>query len=389
MSCTEAFHVHSSDSFLSSLPLSHALERTGGYYVPLFKGATIAYAESFNTVLQNLREVRPTFLVSVPHFFEKVHARIMDGAMRSSAPKKKLFFWAIGIGKTRTAERAEKRHRPALAVKRWLADMLVFRRLRAETGGRLRFCTSGGAPLPREIAEFFFAIGLPVLEGYGTTEASPVLAVNTLENFKIGSVGKPLPGVEISVAEDGEILARGPNIMREYFNKPALTNEALRDGWYHTGDIGHIDADGFLVITDRKKELIVTSGGKKIAPQPIEWLLKTSDYIAEAILVGDTRKFVSAIIVPDFETLHAFADAEGISYGTDAELVRHPAVIKKIGDEIASKSEDLAGYERVKKFILREKDFSLEDNELTPTFKIRRRAVEKKYQNEINALYSD
>ena len=389
MSCTEAFHVDASDTCLSFLPLSHALERTGGYYVPLHRGVTIAYAESFNTVLQNLREVHPTFLVSVPRFFEKVHSRIIKAATRSPTAKKRLFFWAVGVGKTRLGSAGEKPPRSARALKHWLADMLVFRRLRAETGGRLRFCISGGAPLPREIAEFFFAIGLPILEGYGTTEASPVLAVNTLRNCKIGAVGKPLPGVDITIADDGEILARGPNIMSGYFNKPALTSDVLRDGWYHTGDIGHIDADGFLVITDRKKELIVTSGGKKVAPQPIEWLLKTSDYIAEAILVGDTRRFVSAIIVPNFENLRAFAQTAGISCASDAELVRHPAVIKKIGDEITSKSEHLAGYERVRKFILREKDFSLEDNELTPTFKVRRRVVEKKYENEIDALYRE
>jgi long-chain acyl-CoA synthetase len=313
----------------------------------------------------------------------------MDKANAGSSAKKRLFFWAVGVGTTHTGQPMGTRPRAAIGIKRWIADTLVFRKIRAQTGGRLRFCISGGAPLPREIAEFFCAIGLPVLEGYGTTEASPVLAVNTLDEFKIGTVGRPLPGVDIKIAEDGEILARGPNIMHGYFNKPELTREALRNGWYHTGDIGHIDADGFLVITDRKKDLIVTSGGKNVAPQPIEWLLKTSDYIAEVILIGDKRRFVSAIIVPNFEKLHAFADAAGISSGSDAELARHPAVIKKIGDEIKSKSEHLAGYERVRKFILREKDFSLEDNELTPTFKVRRRVVEKKYENEIDTLYRD
>jgi long-chain acyl-CoA synthetase len=387
--CTEAFHVDARDSFLSFLTLSHALERTGGYYVPLFTGATIAYAENFGSVLQNLQEVRPTFLVSVPRFFERVHSRIMDKAARSSPAKRRLFFWAVGIGKTRALQPKRTRGRPDLAAGHWIAERLVFRKLRAQTGGRLRFCISGGAPLPKEIAEFFLAIGLHVLEGYGTTEASPVLAVNTFQDFKIGAVGKPLPGVEIAIADDGEILARGPNIMHGYFNKPALTGEVLRDGWYHTGDIGHIDSDGFLVITDRKKDLLVTSGGKKVAPQLVESLLRTSDYISEAILVGDARKFVSAIIVPDFEHLRAYADSAGIAYQSDAELVRQPAVVKKIGEEIANKSRNLAGYERVRKFILREKNFSLEDNELTPTFKIKRRVVEKEYQNEIDALYRE
>lgn len=389
LSCTETFQIEAKDRCLSFLPLCHALERTGGYYAPLYKGVTIAYAENFNTVLQNLGEAQPTFLVSVPRFFEKVYTRILDKANEGSTARKKLFFWAVGVGTIHTGQSMEKRIPATTRIKRWVADTLVFRKIRAQTGGRLRFCVSGGAPLPREIAGFFCAIGLPILEGYGTTEASPVLTLNTFEHFKIGTVGRPLPGVEITIAEDGEILARGPNIMHGYFNKPALTSEALRNGWYHTGDIGHIDADGFLVITDRKKDLIVTSGGKNVAPQPIEWLLKTSDYIAEAILVGDTRRFVSAIIVPSFEKLHAFADAAGISYGSDAELVRHPLVIEKIDKEIKSKSQDLAGYERVRKFILREKDFSLEDNELTPTFKVRRRVVEKKYENEIDALYRE
>jgi long-chain acyl-CoA synthetase len=278
---------------------------------------------------------------------------------------------------------------PTTRLKRWLSGRIVTSKLRAQTGGNLRFCVSGGAPLSREIAEFFFAIGLPVLEGYGTTEASPVLSVNTLIDFKLGTVGKPLKGVEIRIAEDGEILARGANIMHGYFNRPDLTEEALREGWFHTGDIGHIDPDGFVVITDRKKDLIVTSGGKKVAPQPIEQLLKESVYVSEALLIGDDRRFVSAIIVPNFDRLREFAGSAGIPVDSDSELVRQPLVIKKISEEIAKKSGNLAGFERVRKFILRERGFTLEDGELTPTLKVRRRVVERNLQREIDALYAE
>jgi len=386
---TETFHIDSNDCCLSFLPLSHALERTGGYYAPLSKGATIAYAESFNTVAENLREVRPTFFISVPRFFEKIYERINDRIAAGPHVQKKLFSWAVRAGKTYTRQSLDKRVSATTRLNRLAADWLVSRKLREHLGGRIRFCVSGGAPLSRDIAEFFWAVGLPLLEGYGTTEASPVLSLNTLKAFRFGSVGKPLAGVEIRIAGDGEILARGPNIMHGYFKRPDLTAEVIRDGWYHTGDIGHIDPDGYIVITDRKKDLIVTSGGKNVAPQLIERVLKTSDFIAEVVILGDKRRFISAIIVPDFKRLDDFAAAAGISYGTHAELVRHPAVIKRIEEEVKKKGGQLAGFERVRKFILRDRAFSVEEGDLTPTLKVRRRVVEKKLAKDIDALYTE
>ncbi|MCZ6766836.1 MAG: AMP-binding protein, partial [bacterium] len=248
---------------------------------------------------------------------------------------------------------------------------------------------SGGAPLAREIAEFFYAAGLPILEGYGLTETSPVITLNTFDDFKFGTVGRPVPGVEVRIAEDGEICARGPNIMLGYYKKPDLTSEVMKDGWFHTGDIGYLDEKGFLTITDRKKDIIVTAGGKNIAPQPIESLLKTSKYIDQAVLIGDRRKFISALVVPNFENLHAFADAAGVSYQSNSDLIEHKKVFEKIRDEIEEKSQHLAGFERIKKFILVEKDFTVEGGELTPTLKVKRKVVENKFRKAIDALYSE
>jgi long-chain acyl-CoA synthetase len=389
LSCTEAFRIESHDSCLSFLPLSHAFERTGGYYAPLSKGVTIAYAENFNTVGENLREVRPTFIISVPRFFEKLYERINDQISRGTDTRKKLFAWALRAGAAYTRETVEKRLSVPTRLRRFAADALVLKKVRSRTGGRLRFCLSGGAPLSREIAEFFWAMGIPLLEGYGTTEASPALSLNTLDAFKLGSVGRPLPQVEFRIADDGEILARGPNIMQGYFKRPDLTAEVIRDGWYHTGDIGHVDADGFVVITDRKKDLIVTSGGKNVAPQLIERVLKTSEFISEVLILGDKRRFVSAIIVPNFQKLEQFADKAGIEYGRREELVRDPAVIKKFEDEVKTRCEPLAGFERVRKFVLRDRPFTVEDGDLTPTLKVKRRVVEKKHAKDIDALYTD
>jgi long-chain acyl-CoA synthetase len=388
-SCTAVLNIDSKDCCLSSLPLSHALERTGGYYAALSKGVTIAYAESFHAVRENIREVRPTFIISVPGFFERMYERVSDRVAASPAARKKLFAWALRAGSVYARQTIEKRVTLAARLKRLAADTLVLKKFRTVTGGRVRFCISGGAPLSREIAEFFWAVGLPLIEGYGTTEACPVLTLNTLDAIKLGSVGKPLPQVEIRIADDGEILARGPNIMHGYFKRPDLTAEAIRDGWYHTGDIGYIDSDGFLVITDRKKDIIVTSGGKNVAPQLVERVLKTSEFISEVLVLGDKRRFVSAIIVPNFHKLEAWAASAGISYANRTELVRNPAVIKKLQEEIKKRSDQLAGFERVRRFVLRDRHFTVEEGDLTPTLKLKRRVVETKLAKDIEALYSD
>ncbi|MEJ2719932.1 MAG: long-chain fatty acid--CoA ligase [bacterium] len=382
------FKLGYEDRCLSFLPLSHVFERSAGFYAMLYLGVTIAYAESFDTIGENMLEVQPTLMISVPRLYEKIYARILDNVTASSALKKHLFFWAVEVGRRYVRERLEKRVRLYTGLRYRLADRLVFRKLKARTGGKLRFFVSGGAPLARDIAEFFYAVGLPILEGYGLTETSAITSVNIFSAFKFGTIGRPVPGVEARIAEDGEILRKGPTVTQGYFKKPDLTKEAIKDGWFYTGDIGYIDNDGFLVITDRKKDIIVTSVGKNVAPHPIESLLKTSKYISQAVVIGNNRKFVSAIIVPNFDNLTAFADAAGIPYKNYSELVRDPAVIKKIGDEIDRKSEHLAGFERIKKFSLLDRDFSIENDELTPTLKVKRRTIEKKFQGEIDSLYT-
>jgi long-chain acyl-CoA synthetase len=386
-STLKSFDIGPNDRCLSFLPLSHVLERMGGYYTMLYAGATIAYAESVDTVPQNLLEVAPTVMVSVPRLYEKMYARILDAVTAGSPVKRAMFFWAIQVGKKYVHEHLEKRLKGMTKMQYGIADRLVFRKLKARTGGKLRFFISGGAPLARDIAEFFYAAGLPVLEGYGLTETSPVIAVNTFEHFRFGTVGKPIPGVTVQIADDGEILCKGPNVMLGYYKKPDLTNEALDGEWFHTGDIGYLDDDGFLTITDRKKDIIVTAGGKNIAPQIIENLLKTNKYIAEVVVIGNKRKFISAIIIPNMENVLALAKAAGISYQDDTDLVKDPKVIQKVYDEIQEVSQHLASYERIKKFVLLEKDFTIEGEELTPTLKVKRAIIEKKFHKEIDALY--
>ncbi len=387
-SALKDFDLGRQDRCLSFLPLSHVIERTGGFYAMLVAGATIAYAENFDTVPQNLLEVRPTVMVSVPRLYEKMYARILDTVTKGSAVKKMMFSWAVSVGRTFVRESLERRVKRATKAQYGIASRLVFRKLKARTGGRLRFFISGGAPLSREIAEFFYAAGLPIFEGYGLTETSPIVSINTFDHFKFGTVGRPIEGVHVRIAPDGEVLVKGPNVMLGYYKKPDLTNAVLNGEWFHTGDIGHLDEEGFLTITDRKKDIIVTSGGKNVAPQPIENLLKTNKYITQVVVIGDKRKFISAVIVPNMENVRAFADAGKIPYGSDADLIKDAKVIQKIQDEIERASEHLANFERIKKFILVEKDFTIESNEMTPTLKVRRTMIEKKFETQIDALYA-
>jgi long-chain acyl-CoA synthetase len=387
--CASLIGINPQDVSLSVLPLSHVFERTAGYYAMMHAGVTISYAESFDTMMQNLVEVRPTVVTSVPRLYEKMYARIMDSVTSGPYIKKKLFFWALGAGSTYVQEKLSGHLRPMTMRKYNLAKKLVFSKLKQIAGGNLRFFASGGAPLHRTIAEFFHAADLPILEGYGLTETSPVIALNTFTDFKFGSVGRPLPGVQVRIADDGEILVKGPNVMIGYFKKPDLTDEAIEDGWFHTGDIGFIDNEGFLSITDRKKDIIITAGGKNVAPQKIENAIKTSKYISQVVLIGNRRPFVSALIVPNFDNLHTFALAEKIAYTDIPSLLKHPKIIDKIQDAIDRKSGDFAGFERVKKFVLLDQDFSIEDNELTPSLKIKRAYVEEKYKDEIDKLYQE
>jgi long-chain acyl-CoA synthetase len=367
------------DVVLSFLPLSHVLERMVTMAF-MSEGCTIAYAESVDTVAANLVEVKPHIMVSVPRLFEKLYAKIMDNVLAGSSLKRKIFGWGINVGR--------KGKRSGLSYK--MAHKLVFSKILEKTGGRVRFFVSGGAPLSKDIAEFFYALGLVVLEGYGLTETAPVIAVNTFEDLRFGTVGKPIPGVSVKIAPDGEILVKGPNVMKGYYKKDAETREAFdAEGWFHTGDVGHLDADGFLTITDRKKDLIVTAGGKNIAPQPIENMLKRNPYIANAVVVGGRRKFVSALLVPEMSELEKYARGAGIAYAGPKELLANPAIRDFLLAEVDRSTPNLAPYEKVKKIALLDRDFEIEREELTPTLKIKRNMVEEKYKDLIDSLYKD
>jgi len=377
------------DTVLSFLPLSHILERMVTFAY-IYKGCTIGYAESVDKVAQNLLEVKPHIMVSVPRIFEKIYAKVMDNVLASSGLKRKIFFWGLKVGKE--CARRKLDGLPiggGLRFRRNLAAKLVYSKIIEKTGGRIRFFVSGGAPLSKDIAEFFYAIGLVIMEGYGLTETSPAIALNTFENLRFGTVGKPIPGIEVKIAPDGEILTRGPHVMKGYYKKPAETAEVFEGDWFKTGDIGLIDADGFLVITDRKKDLIVTAGGKNIAPQPIENILKTNAYIANAVVIGDRRPFISALIVPNFEKLEEYARSGNIPFAGRAELVKNEQVVGFLKAEIDRATPNLASYERIKKIGVLERDFEIEKEELTPSLKVRRNIVQDKYKAFIDALYKE
>ncbi|MBP1654109.1 MAG: Long-chain acyl-CoA synthetase [Bacteroidetes bacterium] len=376
------------DTLLSFLPLSHSFERMAGYYTAFACGATIAYAESVETVRDNMLEVRPTIVTTVPRLFERIHSRVIKQVDSGSSLKKKIFRWAIAVGKIHARARRKGRVSPILAAQHAIADKLVYSKLRERTGGRMKFFVSGGAALASEFGEFFEAVGLKIIEGYGLTETSPVISCNRLDNYKWGAVGMPIPGVEVRIAEDGEILSRGPNTMKGYWNNPQATAEVIgKDGWFHTGDIGHIDAEGFIHITDRKKHLFVSSGGKNIAPQPIENLFLSSKYIEQFMLIGDRRMYLTALIVPDFDALKEYADSNGLPYRDNVELAKHPKVNSLIETEINHIQRDLANFERVRRFTLLDRQFTIEDGELTPTQKVRRKAIEERYSSIIDGMY--
>lgn len=388
ISSAEVISFGRTDVMLSFLPLSHSFERMAGYYTAFACGATIAYAESVERVRDNMLEVRPTIVTTVPRLFERIHSRVMKQVDSSPAIRRKIFAWAVEVGREHAAAVKRGLVPPGLKMRHLVADRLVFSKLRERTGGRMRFFVSGGAALAREFGEFFEAVGLKIIEGYGLTESSPVIAVNRLDRYKFGTVGQAIPGVEIHIETDGEILARGPNIMKGYWNNHRATREVVDpDGWLHTGDIGVVDAEGFLHITDRKKHLFISSGGKNIAPQPIENLFLTSKYIEQFMLIGDRRMFLTALIVPDFDALKEYADSNKIPYADQVDLARHPRINDLIEKDISSIQKDLANYERVRKFTLLERQFTIEDGELTATQKIRRKAVEERYARIIDSMY--
>ena len=377
--------VSDADDALSFLPLCHALERQV-VYLYLYKGVTVTFAESLETVARDMSRVGPTVMTGVPRVFEKLRARILDAVSQAPPLRQRLFGWAIGVGLQRARAVLEGRELSLTTrLQHGLADRLVLSKIRERTGGRLRFVVSGGAPLAVTVAEFLFAAGIPVLEGYGLTETAPVLTVNPEGAPRLGTVGKALPRVELRIAHDGEILARGPNLMLGYYQQPEATAEVIRDGWFHTGDIGHLDDDGYLRITGRKKELLVTAGGKNIAPQPIEQRLKQDPLVAEAVLIGDRRHFVSALIVPEFAaaaarvSLPAETDPVTLVVRDDVRAL-FEAVIERV-------NAGLPRYEQIKNFALVPTEFSVVSGELTPTLKVRRRVVAEKYHEAIEGLY--
>jgi len=388
--CVEVLRVSEHDSCLAWLPLSHILERMVEYYF-FDVGVTISFAESVDTVAQNLVDVHPTIVIGVPRLYEKVYARVLEAALSGSAVKRRIFLWAKRVGEAWTTHRLAGIPIPlTLRLRHAIADRLVFAKLRARTGGRVKFFVSGSAPLAPEVARFFYSAGLPVIEGYGLTETSPVLTLSPLQRPKLGAVGKPIPGVLIKIAPDGEILAKGPNIMRGYYNKPDETREAIdADGWFHTGDIGELDPDGYLKITDRKKDLLKTAGGKYIAPQPIENTVRLNKFVANAVVLGDLRKFPIILIVPNFENLERWAKERGLAYASHADLIQLADVKAKMEREVMGGLRDLAKFEMPKKVVLLERDFTIESGELTPSLKVKRRQVEKNYKDLIDRVYAE
>jgi long-chain acyl-CoA synthetase len=378
------------DVALSVLPLAHIFER-GAMYMYLHHGAKVFFSESLERIGDNMREVRPTLVVAVPRLFEKIYARIKDKAAEGGRVKSALLAWAVGVAK-RWAQAKVWGHPVGglLKMQHGLATRVVFSKWREATGGRIRLFCSGGAALPEELGLIFYGAGLPIVQGYGLTETSPVICVNGPDDNRIGTVGRPIRHAEVRIASDGEIEARGPNIMRGYYNKPDATREVFtEDGWFKTGDVGALDAEGYLRITDRKKELFKTSGGKYVAPQPIEQRIKQSRFVNQVVLIGHGRKFPAALIVPDWEMLRSYAQHKGLDCKTPAEFCRHPRVIDLLQRQVDSVTSDLARFERVKRVALIEREMTIEGGELTPTLKVKRRVIDEKYKDLIDRLYAD
>ena len=384
----DLYPITERDICMSFLPLSHVFERTVDY-VFFDRGSQINYVESIERVPSQLGEIRPTIMVSVPRLYERSYIKIISTVQKEGGAKRRLFEWALRVG--REVREAEWRGERASAFARGqfaVARSRVFSKVLARLGGRLRFSISGGAPLARQVAEFFDIVGLPILQGYGLTETSPVIAANRLEANRLGSVGQVFPGVEVRIAPDGEILSRGPHIMRGYWGQPAATAETIDpEGWLHTGDVGYLDADGFLYITDRKKDIIVTSGGKNVAPQPIEGRLGATPHIATAVLIGDKFPYLTALVVPNFENVEAHFAAKGVTALSKAEMAGHPETEALIAAAVKHVNSDLATHERIRRFTILPRELSLEEGELTPTMKVRRRIVNERYADRIEQMY--
>jgi long-chain acyl-CoA synthetase len=388
-SCSNVKFDSKDDVAVSFLPLAHVYGRMLDY-VHLFHGITVAYVEAVEHVAQALLEIRPTLLAAVPRVFEKIYTRVIEQGSKQTGYKRKIFDWAMEVASRSALWRSGEKNTSSQVKLAWgLADKLVYSKIREGTGGKLRLVFSGGAPLAKELAEFFWAIGVPIYQGYGLTETAPVLTSN-YPNNRMGSSGIPIPNVELRIAEDGEILAKGPCVMQGYYKSAEATREVLSsDGWFSTGDIGYLDKDNYLFITDRKKDLIKTAAGKFVAPQPIENALKTSRLILNAVVVGDKRKFISALIVPNPTTVAAKAAEQGIKFSSNKEMVEHSFVRQLIEAEVKRLTANLAQYETVKRFALLPEDFTFDNGGLTFTLKLRRRVVEQQFHDVIDRLYAD
>jgi long-chain acyl-CoA synthetase len=386
----ELINIGPDDRHLSFLPLSHVFERVGGYYMQLIHGGQIAYAEDKKTVMEDARAVSPTIMLGVPRFFEKVFAEMTGRAARGHFLKKNLFFWAYKIGKACVLlSQRNRRIPPHLVIQRVLINRPIARTIKKALGGRLRYFVSGGAPLSKEVAYFFLSFDVLILEGYGLTKSTCVISVNTKEANRTGTVGRPLPGLEVRIAQDGEITAKGPTIMKGYYRSYKDAESGLKGGWLYTGDIGYIDKDGYLVITDRKKDIIVTSGGKNVAPSDIESTIKADRYIDDVMVHGDRRKFLSALVVPDIEALRRYAEFKGIEFDSAKDLADNPRIREFLMRRIEAKQKELPRFSRVRKIAVLDEPLTQSRGELTPTMKIRRKIVGEKYKEILDGLYEE
>ena len=386
-SCSSIIRLDESDRSLSFLPLSHSYERTGGYYLLFACGAQIYLAETVETVSLNITEAKPTIIITVPRLFDRIKANILKQIDNESPVKQQIFKWAHTTGLEYHKQLQTGKSSPVLFTKHRIADRLVYAKIRNKLGGHLRYFVSGGAALPQKVGEFFQAFGITILEGYGLTETSPVTNVNRPEKVKFGTVGPVVDNVTVKIDSDGEILFKGPNIMKGYWNDEEATNEVIYDDWFHTGDIGELDEDGYLKITDRKKHIIVTSGGKNIAPLPIEELIAENNYVDQVMVVGEKKPFLIALIVPDFSELESFTDEQQIICKTRNELIEHQEIRKIYESHLRNISRQLAAHEKVRKFLLMTEPFTIENGYMTPTLKLKRKAISKAFEKEIDSLF--
>ena len=387
-SCSDVIRLDESDRSLSFLPLSHSYERTGGYYLLFACGARIYLAESIETVSLNIAEAKPTIIFTVPRLFDRIKTNILKQVESQSSLKQKIFNWAYQTGMVYNEKKKNDKPSALLGLQHTLAQKLVYSTIQNRFGGHLRYFVSGGAALPLKVGQFFQALGITILEGYGLTETSPVTNVNRPENVKFGTVGPVVDNVNVRIDSDGEILFQGPNIMKGYWNDEEATKEVLHDGWFRTGDIGELDEDGYLRITDRKKHIIVTSGGKNIAPLPIEEMIAESKYVDQVMVAGEKKPFLVALIVPDFTELESFADEQQLNYSTKSDLLEHKEVQKIYESLLRSTSRKLAAHEKVRKFLLIKAPFTIENGHMTPTLKLKRKAITNEYTKVIDSLYN-